>query len=364
MQTDHGDVVTPAFMPVGTKAVVSSMTPDDVRSTGTQIILGGNTYHMLGAPGLEVIKAVGGMHKFMSWPGPMLTDSGGFQVFSLSKKGDICRIDEEAATFRSPKTGDIVRLTPEASIQAQQILGADIIMAFDHCTPDSDDKSLVEAAMHRTHRWLARSMEYHARLPSSLYGHTQALFGIIQGAGFRNLREESAAFVVSQETDGIALGGETIGYNMPKTLEILDWVRPLLPSDKPLYTMGVGATPQDLLDVVRYGADMFDCVAPTRNARHGSLYCGRLVKQDGWLAFLSDHPNGRINLNNQAYALDEGPLMDGCTCSTCARFSRAYLRYLLKENNPDYFPLASIHNVHVMQDTCKAARELILAEGG
>lgn len=362
ISTPHGEIVTPAFMPVGTKAVVNCLTPEDLSATNTQIILGGNTYHMLCSPGLELIRSIGGMHKFMGWDGPMLTDSGGFQVFSLSRNSDICQIDDEAATFRHPDSGEIIRLTPEASIGAQKIIGADIIMALDQCTPDSDDKNIVLSAMRRTHRWLTQSKTYHEKEPHSAYGYYQALFGIIQGGYFRDLREESASFVVSMDLDGIAIGGESIGYKMDKTIKILNWVIPTLPSEKPRYTMGVGAHPQNLLDVVAAGVDIFDCVAPTRNARHGSLFCGQIVKKNGWVAFESEYAEGRINLNNQRFATDDSPIMDGCGCTACARYSRAYLKYLLKNNATEYYELASIHNVQVMQDTCKAMRDCILEE--
>lgn len=360
INTAHGSITTPAFMPVGTKAIVTGMTPDDILSTGSQIILGGNTYHMLCSPGLEIIEKVGGMHKFMGWDGPMLTDSGGFQVFSLSKKSDICKIDDEAATFRHPKSGKSIRMTPVSSIDAQKVIGADIIMAFDHCTPDSDNKDFVVDAMHRTHRWLQISYDHHQKNPNSAYGYHQALFGIVQGAGFRDLREQSTDFINSLDMDGVAIGGETVGYNMEKTAEILQWIVPKISKHKPRYTMGVGSNPQDLLEVIARGIDLFDCVAPTRNARHGAVYSGKFVKENGWVRFESEHPNGRINLNNQQYETDTAPIMDGCTCQTCRKHSRAYLRFLLKSESVDYFTLASIHNVHVMQEACHLARECIM----
>jgi queuine tRNA-ribosyltransferase len=360
LHTPHGDITTPAFMPVGTKAVVTGMTPDDLITTGSQIILGGNTYHMLCTPGLEIIEKVGGMHRFMGWNGPMLTDSGGFQVFSLSKKSDICTIDDEAATFRHPKSGKVMRMTPVTSIDAQKVIGADIIMAFDHCTPDSDNHAFVEEAMHRTHRWLQISKDHHDANPASTYGFHQALFGIIQGAGFRDLREKSTEFITSMDMDGIAIGGETVGYDMDKTVELLDWIIPMIPKHKPRYTMGVGANPQDLLDVIAKGIDMFDCVAPTRNARHGAVFSGKFVKKEGWVSFESEHTGNRINLNNQQYETDTAPIMETCECLTCKKHSRAYLRFLLKSESIDYFTLASIHNVHVMQEACKLARECVL----
>jgi queuine tRNA-ribosyltransferase len=196
--------------------------------------------------------------------------------------------------------------------------------------------------------------------PLSAYGHKQALFGIIQGAYFRDLREESARFVVSQELDGIAVGGETIGYDMAKTRQVLEWIMPLIPKTKPRYSMGVGSHPQDLIDVVAAGVDMFDCVAPTRNARHGSVFCGTIVRKNGWVSFESEHKSGRLNLKNREYASDTRPIMEDCNCITCSRHSRAYLQYLLKSQSFDYYTLASIHNVEVMQEVCRAMRNCIL----
>lgn len=358
--TPHGEIMTPAFMPVGTRAFVNVMSPDDLIKTGSQIILGGNTYHMLCSPGMEVMAAVGGMHKFMNWQGPMLTDSGGFQVFSLSKNKKICRIDEDGAHFQHPNTGKLIHLTPESSLETQKIIGADIIMAFDQCTPDTDDKELVLQAMHRTHRWLLQSKEYHEKNPNSLYGYRQALFGIIQGAYFRELREESARAIVAADLDGIAIGGETVGFDMKKTEEIIDWVRPLLPENKTRYTMGVGLHPQDLIDVVAKGIDIFDCVGPTRNARHGSLYSGKIVEKNNWLAFESEHDRGRLLIKRGIYAKDNDPIMKDCKCYTCQNYSRAYLHFLIKERSMFYSNLACIHNVHVMQEVCTKMRECIL----
>jgi queuine tRNA-ribosyltransferase len=360
--TPHGEFLTPAFMPVGTKAFVNFMTSEDLLNSGSQIILGGNTYHMLCTPGMKVIEAAGGMHRFMNWSGPMLTDSGGFQVFSLSENSKICKINEEGAHFRHPTSGQLIHLTPESSIQTQKIIGADIIMAFDHCTPDVDDKQIVLAAMERTHRWLRQAKELHNNNPYSVYGFKQALFGIVQGASFQELRQQSAEFVVSMDLDGVAIGGETIGFNMPKTVEIIDWVRPLLPAEKIRYTMGVGLQPQDLIDVVKDGIDVFDCVAPTRNARHGSLYCGKIVKENNWIRFASEEDRGRLLIKKAIYALDDRPVMDGCECYTCKNFSRAYLHYLFKEKSVAYSNYACIHNIHVMHKVCEAMRECVLEE--
>jgi|SRR5579883_553347 len=361
MQTPHGEVYTPSFMPVGTRAMLNYLTPTDLEANGSQIILGGNTYHMLCSPGMEIIQAVGGMHHFMGWHKTMLTDSGGFQVLSLSKKGTICIIDEKGAVFKHPITGKIIHLNSKTSIQTQKIIGADIIMAFDQCTPETGGREAALAALERTHRWLVLSKEEHAKNPHSAYGLKQALFGIIQGGSFRDLREESTEFVLKQELDGIAIGGEVIGFDMPKTCEIIDWVRPMLPDDKVRYTMGVGLNPQDLIDVVAKGIDVFDCVAPTRNARHGTLYYGHIVERDGWLAFESEGDNCRILIKKSQYAKDDQPIMPHCDCYTCRHFSRAYLHYLFKEGLIAYFHLASIHNIHVMQKVCTRMREIILS---
>jgi queuine tRNA-ribosyltransferase len=359
MPTPHGEVQTPAFMPVGTRAMLNYLTPADLQHSGCDIILGGNTYHMLCTPGMEVIEKLGGMHQFMAWPKAMLTDSGGFQVLSLSKKGTVCIIDEEGAHFKHPLTGKIIHLNSMTSIHAQKVIGADIIMAFDQCTPEDGGREAALAALDRTHRWLLQSIAEHEKHPHSVYGHRQALFGIIQGGSFRDLREQSTEFILKQNLDGIAIGGEVIGFDMVKTCEIMDWVRPMLPENKIRYTMGVGLHPQDLIDVVAKGVDIFDCVAPTRNARHGTLYYGNIVEKDGWLAFENDG-NPRILIKKSIYAKDDRPIMPGCECYTCKHFSSGYLHYLFKEGLIAYFHLASIHNIHVMQQVCLRMQTIIL----
>lgn len=357
--TPHGEVMTPAFMPVGTRAVVNHLTPEDLLRTQSQIILGGNTYHMLCAPGMDIIRAAGGMHQFMSWHKPMLTDSGGFQVFSLSKNAKICKIDAQGAHFKHPHTGQVVHLTPASSIRTQKTIGADIIMAFDECTPEDGGRERALSAMERTHRWLIESKTIHDQSPHSEYGFKQALFGIIQGGSFRDLREMSTRFILECELDGIAIGGEVIGFDMLKTREVIDWVRPLLPDNKIRYTMGVGLHPQDLIDVVSLGIDIFDCVAPTRNARHGSLYHGKIVKEGNWLRFDGGEEQSKILIKKAIYAKDENPILAGCECYTCQNFSRAYIHFLFKEKALAYSHLACIHNIHVMQQVCVAMRELI-----
>lgn len=360
MTTPHGTVLTPAFMPVGTRAFVNYMTPTDLTNTNSQIILGGNTYHMLCSPGMEILRETGGMHKFMGWHKPMLTDSGGFQVFSLSANGKICQIDDQGAHFKHPNTGKIIHLTPESSITTQKIIGADIIMAFDECTPETGGREAAIAAMERTHRWLLESKETHEKSPQSAYGFKQALFGIIQGGSFPDLREQSMQSILAADLDGIAIGGEVIGFDMQKTTEIIDWLRPSLPHEKIRYTMGVGLNPEDLIQVVAKGIDIFDCVGPTRNARHGSLYYGKTIIKNGWISFESDQEKNRILIKKSMYAKDESPIMETCTCFTCTHFSRAYLHYLFKDKSVAYSNLACIHNIHVMQDVCDRMRELIL----
>ena len=360
--TAHGHFLTPIFMPVGTRAGVNNMTPLELRAAGSQLILGGNTYHMLCAPGMEVIERAGGMHRFMGWHGPMLTDSGGFQVFSLSKNKEICTIDEEGAHFTLPGQSRLIHMTPEMSLQTQKIIGADIIMAFDQCTPDHCTREQVQHIMARTHRWLRQSIAYHQQFPTSRYGLPQALFGIIQGGVYEDLRRESADFVATMNTDGIAIGGETIGFDMAATVDVIRWVREFLPENKPRYTMGVGMSPQDLLDVVAQGIDMFDCVAPTRNARHGALYCGEIVADGHWLKFASEHEHARIQIKKACYANDLSPVMASCSCYTCNHYSRAFLHQLFKQKTNLFTALASIHNIHVLHDVCARMRTLIQNE--
>ena len=360
VSTPHGQFITPAFMPVGTRAGVNNMTPTELWESGSQIILGGNTYHMLCAPGMNVIERAGGMHRFMGWNGPMLTDSGGFQVFSLSKK--ICTVDEAGAHFTLPSTNRLIHMTPAMSLATQKMIGADIIMAFDQCTPDSASHNDAHQIMQRTHRWLLESIDYHQNHPNSAYGAAQALFGIIQGGIYPDLRLESAEFVAGQALDGVAIGGETIGFDMLATVKVVETVRSLLPETKLRYTMGVGMSPQDLLDVVAQGIDIFDCVAPTRNARHGALYSGRVVPDGNWLRFESEYEQGRIQIKKSCFANDEQPIQQDCTCSTCKAYSRAYLHHLFKQKFHLFTALACMHNIHVLHSVCDKMRAHIIKE--
>ena len=359
--TAHGEFETPAFMPVGTRAGVNCIDAQQLKDIGSGIILGGNTYHMLVAPGMDVIRNAGGMHPFMAWHGPMLTDSGGFQVFSLSKNSEICTIDEYGAHFKHPETKQVIDMTPEVSLATQKIIGADIIMAFDQCTPDIDDVAQVSRIMERTHRWLDQSIEYQTKHPNSAYGYSQALFGIIQGGIFKDLRRKCAAHVASLPLDGIAIGGETIGFDMVKTVEVVDWIRDLLPENKTRYTMGVGLSPQDLCDVVASGIDIFDCVAPTRNARHGALYSGEYIIENNWLRFDSKYSKQRLQIKRAEFAHDENPIMVNCDCYTCKNYTRAAMHHLYKQKSILFANLASIHNVYVMHETCRRMRKLIKA---
>lgn len=356
MHTDHGDIATPVFMSVGTQASVKTLDQTDLANLSTPIILG-NTYHLHLRPGEDLINNFGGLHKFMNWPKPILTDSGGFQVFSLGlqkdaeiNNGKLVTIDEDGVTFRSHIDGSSHRFTAESAIDIQHKLGADIIMAFDECTPDDIDEKYVTEAMERTHRWAERSLTEHKK-DTSHHGYKQFLFGIIQGSNYKHLREASAKYISNLDFDGIAIGGESIGYNMEATQEILDWVYPIIPENKPHYTMGVGLSPADLLVTIEHGADMFDCVAPTRLARHGMLFVGPTTDK-----------KLRINITSSKFANDSGPIDKNCTCSTCQNYSRAYIRHLFNAQEISAMRLATIHNLHFMLDLMRQAREAILED--
>ncbi len=354
IHTAHGDIETPMFMPVGTQATVKSLDTNDLNTIGAQIILG-NAYHLHLRPGEDMIASLGGLHRFMGWDKPILTDSGGFQVFSLMK-GNVYNehtkrvaIDEDGVTFRSHIDGSTHRFTPEIAIDTQRKLGADIMMAFDECTPDSVSHAYAKEAIARTHRWAERCISFHENMKIIKHENIspQFLFGIIQGANHKELREESARVISSMHFDGIAIGGESVGYNMEATKEILEWVTPIIPEEKPHYTMGVGYSPLDLFEVVERGIDMFDCVAPTRMARNGGVY--------------AKTKNFRINLNNARYTTDPSPIDPTCHCFTCIHHTRAYLHHLFKAEEILGHRLATIHNLHffltLMNDMRKAIRE-------
>jgi queuine tRNA-ribosyltransferase len=317
--TPHGDLQTPVFAPVGTQATVKTLTPEHLKEIGASLVLS-NTYHLYLRPGDELVRDMGGLHHFMQWPNPMLTDSGGFQVFSLSK---IRKIDEDGVTFRSHIDGSSHRFTPEKSIQIQENLGADIIMAFDECA-DPNDHAYIKQAMERTHRWAERSLNAHGR-------SDQALFGIVQGGVDPDLRAQSAAFIASLPFPGIAIGGLSVGETKDEMHKTLDVVTPLLPGNKPRYLMGVG-TPEDLINGVLRGVDIFDCVLPTRLARHHA-------------AFSSE---GRLNLMNANFARDPRPIDETCDCYTCRTFTRAYIRHLIAAKEYLAGTLISIHNLRAL----------------
>jgi queuine tRNA-ribosyltransferase len=333
--TPHGAISTPVFAPVGTQATVKAVEPRELRELGATLVLA-NTYHLHLRPGDALIRDLGGLHRFMAWSGPLLTDSGGFQVFSL---GEMNLIDADGVTFRDHLDGSVHRFTPETSIRIQHNLGADIIMAFDEC-PVPTDRAAVQAAVDRTHHWLVRCAEEHVRSgdPSR-----QALFGIVQGGVFMDLRDQSAQFVSGLGLPGYAIGGLAVGETKAEMYSTLEQTTPLLPADKPRYLMGVGS-PEDLVHGVARGVDLFDCVLPTRVARNGAA----LTRQ------------GRINLRNQQYAADPSPLEPGCTCYTCTHFSRAYIRHLVKASEILGHQLLSLHNLHLLLTLMREMRAAIL----
>lgn len=315
--TPHGVVETPRFMPVGTLANVKTITPDQLQATGAQMVLA-NTYHLHLQPGEEIVAQAGGLHQFMGWSGPMLTDSGGFQVFSLS---EMRQIDETGVKFRSPKDGQIIHLTPERSIQIQNQLGADVIMAFDECPPYPATREAVAEATARTYRWLERCITAHQR-------PDQALFGIVQGGVHLDLRAEAARSLAALDLPGYAIGGVSVGEPPELIEQIVKATTPLLPVEKPRYLMGVG-TYREMAQAIAAGMDLFDCVIPTRLARHGSA----LVRGERW------------NIKNARFREDFTPLDATCPCYTCQKFTRAYVSHLLRSREILAYTLLSIHNI-------------------
>ncbi len=330
----HGVIETPAFMPVGTYGTVKAMSPQELRDIDAHIVLG-NTFHLWLRPGLDVIAAHGGLHGFMGWDGPILTDSGGFQVFSL---GALRKITEEGVTFQSPVNGDKLFLTPEESMRIQQVLNSDIAMIFDECTPYPANLREAAESMRLSLRWAARSKAAHA-------GNSNALFGIVQGGMYESLRDESLAELVNIGFDGYAIGGLSVGEPKEDMRRILAHTAPMLPVNKPRYLMGVG-TPEDLVASVAQGIDMFDCVMPTRNARNGMLFT----------------QNGDIKIKNAQYRLDTRPLDEECTCYTCQNFSRAYLHHLHRLKEILGARLNTLHNLHYYQQLMNGMRAAIEAD--
>ncbi len=335
MQTPHGEVSTPAFMPVGTHGALKAMTPDQAHATGTEVVLG-NTYHLALRPGEEMVEKLGGLHAFMGWDKTILTDSGGFQVFSLPK----VEISDRGARFKNEITGEVTELTPERAIEIQNRLGADIIMAFDECTPFPASEKQAATGVRRTIGWMERCIRAHRR------SDDQALFAIVQGSTFPHLRASCAEALISMDLPGYAIGGVSVGEGHELLCEITQHTAPLLPQDKPRYLMGVGL-PEDLLACIGFGIDMFDCVIPTRYARSASVFTTR----------------GRIRLSNRRYRHDRYPIDPACDCYACGSgFSRAYLHHLFAANEVLSAILCSIHNVHFYQRLMREAREAIVLD--
>ena len=338
LRLNHGVVETPIFMPVGTYGTVKAMAPHELEADGAQIVLG-NTFHLWLRPGLDVIEAHQGLHRFMGWERPILTDSGGFQVFSLGK---LRKISEEGVRFASPINGDRLLLTPEESMRIQKVLDSDVVMVFDECTPyeiDGRPATEKEAAdsMRLSLRWAQRSRDEFDRT-----GNRNALFGIVQGGMFEQLRDESLAGLTEIGFHGYAIGGLSVGEPKPEMMRILDHLAHRLPAERPRYLMGVG-TPEDLLDGIGHGVDMFDCVMPTRNARNGWLFTRY----------------GDVKLRNSRYRADTRPLDESCACHTCRHFSRAYLHHLQRVNEILGARLNTIHNLHFYLDLMRQAREAL-----
>lgn len=333
VHTAHGVFETPVFMPVGTQGTVKGITPRDVAETGTEIILG-NTYHLYIRPGIDIIQKFGGLHRFMGWDKPILTDSGGFQVFSLSR---LREITEEGAVFQSHIDGARIFLSPEKVIEIQEVIGSDIAMIFDECPPPTKDREVIRKSLEVTLRWAERAKR-HRKRPD------QALFGIVQGGTFLDLRHESLERTVEIGFDGYALGGLAVGEAKEETIAVFEAMIHKLPQNKPRYLMGIG-TPVDFLEGIASGADMFDCVTPTRYGRNGSAFTA----------------SGLVVVRNARYAVDERPLSEGCGCYTCLNFSRAYLRHLFNSDEMLGPQLVSIHNIYFFVNFVKGLRSEIRA---
>jgi queuine tRNA-ribosyltransferase len=334
LTTAHGQVQTPIFMPVGTAGTVKSLTPEDLHACGAQVILG-NTYHLYLRPGVAVVEKFGGLHRFMGWDRPILTDSGGFQVFSLSR---LTRITDDAAEFQSHIDGSRHRIRPEDAVDIQRALGSDIAMCLDQCIAYPATEAEAEAALARTTLWAGRCASQWGRF--DLPG--RALFGIVQGGMFPALRKRSYEELAAIGFPGYAVGGLSVGEPKDLMLELADFTIPLLAGDRPRYVMGVG-TPEDLVDMVAMGADMFDCVLPTRNARNGQLFTD----------------SGTLNIANARFREDEGPVAENCTCYTCRTFSRAYLRHLYLAKELLSYRLNTLHNIHYFLSLARQMRDAI-----
>lgn len=334
IKTSRGEIETPVFMPVGTQGTVKGLLPEALHDLGAQIILA-NTYHLYLRPGHELVRQLGGLHSFINWQKPILTDSGGFQVFSL---GDLRKIEEEGVSFQSHLDGSKHRLTPELSIEIQQALGSDIVMVFDECIPYPAERDYVAASTARSERWAARCREV---LPP---GGKSALFGIVQGGMYEDLRQQSAAGLIEIGFEGYALGGLSVGEEAEVMYEVMEYALPQLPEDKPRYVMGVG-TPENLIEGVARGCDMFDCVMPTRNARNGVLFTSF----------------GKMSIKQARYRDDAEPIDPACDCYVCRNYSRAYLRHLYMSNEILSSVLNTHHNLYYYQQLMTGAREAIAA---
>lgn len=332
ISTPHGVIHTPAFVPVGTQAAVKSLTPDELSTLGVQLFFV-NTYHTYLRPGIEIIKKLGGLHKFMGWDGPIITDSGGFQVFSLARKASLVKITEDGVMFQSHWDGSEHFFTPESSMEYQAMLGSDMHIAFDDCTPYPVTHEIAKKSMERTHRWATRS----------LAAHTQgALYGSIQGSIYEDLRKESAKFICAMNIDGIAIGGVSVGETKQEMKKVLEWVTPLLPPDKPRHLLGVGEI-DDIFVLIEAGIDTFDCVQPTRLARVGMLFEGKTM----------------VDITKSMFAQDTRPIDGDCACYACINFSRAYLHHLFHVKELLGYRLATIHNLHFVHTLVAAIRSSI-----
>lgn len=368
-KTPHGVIKTPAFVAVGTQASVKAIAPDDLKTIGTQVIIA-NTYHLHLRPGEELIHQMGGLHRFMGWDGPMMTDSGGFQVFSLgagnehgvgkiasifpeeqdpgghlhpAARGEsLVKLSEEGVEFRSHIDGSKRKFTPKSVIEIQRKLGSDIILVLDECTSPLHDYEYTRRAMERTHRWAKRALE--AFQGKSAQGSAQALYGIVQGGAYQDLRSESAKFIANLDFDGIAIGG-SLGKSKREMHQVLDWTMPLLPPEKPVHLLGIGAI-EDIFEAVERGIDTFDCVAPTRQGRTGWLLC-------------RESEDFQLNIYNSQHREDPNPIDPSCDCYTCQHHSRAYLQHLFKAREPLAMRLATIHNLRFLEKLMEEIREAI-----
>ena len=332
IHTSHGVIKTPAFVPVGTQASIKSLTPEEIRDSGTQLFFV-NTHHMYLRPGIEVVKKLGGLHKFMGWDGPIITDSGGLQVFSLGRS-DLVKITDDGVEFRSHWDGSKHLFAPEMAMEWQWRLGSDIHIAFDDCTGYPVTHAVAKKSMERTHRWAKRSLASHQKQKGS-----QALYGSIQGSVYEDLRKESATFISSLDFDGIAIGGVAVGESKEEMIDVLDWVTPILPERKPRHLLGVGEI-DDIFALVEHGIDTFDCVGPTRLARMGKLL-----------------ENKEIDITNKIFTEDKKPIHPTCQCYTCTHFSRAYIHHLFRVRELLGYRLATIHNLHFVLELTRQIRE-------